>query len=458
MHRVERDSLGEVKVPAEAYYGAQTQRAKENFPISGLRLQPQFIRAQGIVKKAAAVANTRLGRLDGRIGDAIARAAEEVIKGRLNDEFVVDVYQMGAGTSQNMNANEVIANRAIELLGGEKGDYSVVHPNDHVNMGQSTNDTIHVAMNIAALLSVEEELMPSLENLLAALKKKQEEFAEVVKIGRTHLQDAVPITLGQEFSGYAHALEKAMERIKRASEALKELNLGGTAVGTGLNAPEGFPDLAVKEINAITGRDFRTADNFFEMGQNTLEALELSSELRYLSVVLGKIADDIRLLSSGPRAGLGEITLPAVQPGSSIMPGKINPSMAEMLNMVCHQVAGNDATVASAVGAAQLELNVNMPVIAYNLLNSIEILARAVKAFTERCVRGIRPNEERCRELAEKSTALVTALSPRIGYDEAARIAREAYARGMKVKDLVVEKGILSEEEAERLLDPLNLV
>ncbi len=458
MHRVERDSLGEVKVPIDAYYGAQTQRAKENFPISGRRLQPQFIRAQGIVKKAAALANTKLGGLDKEIGDAISRAAQEVIEGRFNQEFVVDVYQMGAGTSQNMNANEVIANRAIELLGGKKGDYSIVHPNDHVNMAQSTNDTIHVATNIAALIGVEEELLPALESLRAALVKKQEEFRDVVKIGRTHLQDAVPLTLGQEFSGYVSALEKAINRVKRAEDALKELNIGGTAVGTGLNAPEGFSALAVEEINAITGRDFRVADNFFEMGQNTLEALELSAELRYLAVVLGKIASDIRLLSSGPRAGLGEIILPAVQPGSSIMPGKVNPSMAEMLNMVCHQVIGNDAAVASAVNGAQLELNVNMPVIAYNILDSIEILSRAVTAFTERCVKGIKANEDRCRELAEKSTALVTALSPRIGYDEAAKLAREAYARDMKIKDLVVEKGILSREEADRLLDPLSLV
>ena len=458
MHRVERDSLGEVKVPIDAYYGAQTQRAKENFPISGRRLQPQFIRAQGIVKKAAALANTKLGGLDKEIGDAISRAAQEVIEGRFNQEFVVDVYQMGAGTSQNMNANEVIANRAIELLGGKKGDYSIVHPNDHVNMAQSTNDTIHVATNIAALIGVEEELLPALESLRAALVKKQEELRDVVKIGRTHLQDAVPLTLGQEFSGYVSALEKAINRVKRAEDALKELNIGGTAVGTGLNAPEGFSALAVEEINAITGRDFRVADNFFEMGQNTLEALELSAELRYLAVVLGKIASDIRLLSSGPRAGLGEIILPAVQPGSSIMPGKVNPSMAEMLNMVCHQVIGNDAAVASAVNGAQLELNVNMPVIAYNILDSIEILSRAVTAFTERCVKGIKANEDRCRELAEKSTALVTALSPRIGYDEAARLAREAYARDMKIKDLVVEKGILSREEADRLLDPLSLV
>lgn len=458
MHRVERDSLGEVKVPIDAYYGAQTQRAKENFPISGRMLQPQFIRAQGIVKKAAALANTKLGVLDKKIGDAISRAAQEVIEGRFNHEFVVDVYQMGAGTSQNMNANEVIANRAIELLGGKKGDYSIVHPNDHVNMAQSTNDTIHVATNIAALISVEEELLPALESLHAALVEKREEFRDIVKIGRTHLQDAVPLTLGQEFSGYVSALEKAINRVKKAEDALKELNIGGTAVGTGLNAPEGFSAQAVEEINAITGRDFMVADNFFEMGQNTLEALELSAELRYLAVVLGKIASDIRLLSSGPRAGLGEIILPAVQPGSSIMPGKVNPSMAEMLNMVCHQVIGNDAAVASAVKGAQLELNVNMPVIAYNILDSIEIISRAVTAFTERCVKGIKANEGRCRELAEKSTALVTALSPRIGYDEAARLAREAYARDMKIKDLVVEKGILSREEAEKLLDPLNLV
>lgn len=458
MHRVEKDSLGEVRVPLDAYYGAQTQRARENFPISGLRLQPPFIRAQGVVKRAAALANTKLGKLDKRKGEAIAKAAQEVIEGKFNDEFVVDVYQMGAGTSQNMNANEVIANRAIELLGGKKGDYSLVHPNDHVNMAQSTNDTMHVAMNIAALLMVEEELLPALKSLHMALREKQGEFEDIVKIGRTHLQDAVPITLGQEFSGYASAMEKAINRVKRAREALKELNIGGTAVGTGLNAPKRFSELAVEEINVITGMDFRPADNFFEMGQNTLEALELSAELRYLALVLGKIASDIRLLSSGPRAGLGEIVLPAVQPGSSIMPGKVNPSMAEMLNMVCHQVIGNDAAVVSAVNGAQLELNVNMPVIAYNILNSIEILSKAVRAFTDRCVTGIKADKERCRELAEKSTALVTALSPRIGYDEAAKLAREAYVRGKKIKELVVEKGILSEEEAGKLLDPLNLV
>jgi fumarate hydratase class II len=458
MHRVERDSLGEVRVPAEAYYGAQTQRALENFPISGLRLQPCFIRAQGVVKKAAALANMKLGLLDKRVGEAIARAAQEVIDGRFNEEFVVDVYQMGAGTSQNMNANEVIANRAIELLGGEKGDYSIVHPNDHVNMAQSTNDTIHVALNIAALLSVEEELLPVLEGLRRALGEKAGEFKKVVKIGRTHLQDAVPITLGQEFSGYEAALGKAEDKIRAAVEALKELNIGGTAVGTGLNAAPGFAELAVREINALTKKSFRLAGNYYEMGQNTLAALELSSGLRYLAVVLGKIASDLRLLSSGPRAGLGEIILPPVQPGSSIMPGKVNPSMAEMLNMVCHQVVGNDAAIASAAQGAQLELNVNMPVIAYNLLNSIEILANGVKAFTEKCVKGIKANAQRCRELAELSTALVTALSPRIGYDEAAKLAREAYARGKKIKDLVVEKGILSREEAEKLLDPLKLV
>lgn len=458
MHRVERDSLGEVRVPVKAYYGAQTQRALENFPISGLRLQPCFIRAQGVVKKAAALANMRLGLLDKRIGEAIARAAQEVIDGRFNREFVVDVYQMGAGTSQNMNANEVIANRAIELLGGEKGDYTLVHPNDHVNMAQSTNDTIHVALNIASVLSVEEELLPALKDLRRALAGKAEEFKKVVKIGRTHLQDAVPITLGQEFSGYEAALGKAEDKIRAAVEALKELNIGGTAVGTGLNAPRGFGELAVREINALTRRSFRLAGNYYEMGQNTLAALELSAGLRYLAVVLGKIASDLRLLSSGPRAGLGEITLPPVQPGSSIMPGKVNPSMAEMLNMVCHQVVGNDAAIASAAQGAQLELNVNMPVIAYNLLNSIEILANGVKAFTEKCVKGIKARKERCRELAELSTALVTALSPRIGYDEAAKLAMEAYTRGEKIKDLVVEKGILSREEAERLLDPLRLV
>ncbi|MFQ5850114.1 MAG: aspartate ammonia-lyase [Candidatus Binatia bacterium] len=458
MDRVERDSLGEVRVPAEAYYGPQTQRAIENFPVSGRHLQPGFIRAQGIIKKAAALANTKLGLLDKKKGEAIAKAAQEVIDGKLNDHFVVDVYQMGAGTSQNMNANEVIANRAIELLGGEKGDYSLVHPNDHVNMAQSTNDTIHIAMNIAALLGVKEKLFPAMEHLQVALKKKAAEFEDVVKIGRTHLQDAVPITLGQEFGGYATAVKKAREKIRVAGEALKELNIGGTAVGTGINAHSGFAELALKEINILTRRDFRRAENYYEMGQNTLAALELSGALRYHAAVLGKIANDLRLLSSGPRAGIGEIALPAVQPGSSIMPGKINPSMAEMLNMVCHQVTGNDATIASATQGAQLELNVNMPVIAYNLLNSVEILANGVEAFTEKCVKGIKAKEEHCRELVELSTALVTALSPRIGYDEATKLAREAFTRGKKVKDLVVEKGILSREEAEELLDPVNLL
>ena len=458
MSRVERDSLGEVRVPAEAYYGAQTQRAIENFHISGRRLQPGFIQAQGTVKKAAAIANTDLGLLDKKQGNAIVKAAQEVIDGKLNDHFVIDVYQMGAGTSQNMNVNEVIANRAIEILGGYKGNYSLVHPNDHVNMAQSTNDTIHVAMNIAALMGVVEDLLPALEGLQTALGKKASEFKGVVKIGRTHLQDAVPITLGQEFGAYDAAVEKAINRVRNAADALKELNIGGTAVGSGLNAHKEFPLLAIKEINSLTGQIFKRAENYYEMGQNTLAALELSSALRYLAVVLGKIANDLRFLSSGPRAGIGEITLPPVQPGSSIMPGKINPSMAEMLNMVCHQVIGNDASVASACQGAQLELNVNMPVIAYNLLNSIEILANGITAFTEKCVKGIKANEERCKELAEMSTALVTALSPRIGYDEAAKLAREAFVREKKIMDLVVEKGILSKEEAEELLNPRKLV
>jgi fumarate hydratase class II len=458
MHRVERDSLGEVRVPAAAYYGAQTQRAIENFPVSGRRLQPGFIKAQGIVKKAAAIANTGLGLLDKKKGEAIAKAAQEVIDGKLNDQFVVDVYQMGAGTSQNMNANEVIANRAIELLGGEKGDYSLVHPNDHVNMAQSTNDTIHAAMNIASLVGIAEKLLPALEELQAALGEKASEFRGVVKIGRTHLQDAVPITLGREFGAYAAAVEKAIKRVRNAAEALRELNIGGTAVGSGLNAHSEFSVLAIKEISSLTDQAFKQAGDYYEATQNTLAALELSSALRYLAIVLGKIADDLRFLSSGPRAGIGEITLPPVQPGSSIMPGKINPTMAEMLNMVCHQVIGNDAAIASACQKAQLELNVNMPVIAYNLLDSIEILANATKAFTEKCVKGIKANEERCRELAELSTALVTALSPRIGYMKAAELAKEAYLTGKKVKDVVVEKGILSREEAEELLDPMNLV
>jgi fumarate hydratase class II len=456
-HRIERDSLGEVKVPAGAYYGAQTQRAVENFPVSGKRLPPLFIRAQGAVKMAAIRANRDLGLLDPGKVEAILRAAREVWEGDHTSEFVVDVYQSGAGTSQNMNANEVIANRALELLGKKRGDYSVIHPNDHVNMAQSTNDTIHVALKVSALLAIEEDLLPALAALEAALASKAREFDGICKSGRTHLQDAVPIRLGQEFSGYASIVSHGIRRVERAAEALRELNLGGTAVGTGLNAHPEFSSRAIQALSEITCREFREAENYFEATQNTDAAVEVSGALKTLAVGLGKIADDLRLLSSGPRTGLAEIRLPSVQPGSSIMPGKVNPVLAEMLNMVCYQVIGNDAAITAAAQAAQLELNVMMPVIAYNLLDSIAVLSGGVRAFTERCVRGIEADEGRCRELLERNLALATALNPRIGYSAAAKLAMEAYEKGKTIREVVLEKGILSEKEADEVLDPQRM-
>ncbi|MEK6977177.1 MAG: aspartate ammonia-lyase [Candidatus Hydrothermarchaeota archaeon] len=457
-YRVERDTLGEVSVPKNAYYGAQTQRAVENFPVSGLRLQVRFVRAQGTIKKAAALANIEAGGLDRRVGEAIVRAAQEIIDGRLNDQFVVDVYQAGAGTSQNMNANEVIANRAIELLGGRRGEYRLVHPNDHVNMGQSTNDTIPTAIHIAALDGIERELIPALEGLRDALRGKAREFHGVIKAGRTHLQDAVPIRLGQEFGAYAAMVDHGIARVKRASGDLRELNLGGNAVGTGINTRPGYAERAIAEINKMTGLHFHKAEDLFEATQNTDAVVDVSGALRTLVTSLMKIADDLRLLSSGPRTGLREINLPAVQPGSSIMPGKVNPVMAEMLDMVCFQVIGNDAAVARAGQAGQLELNVMMPVIAYNIINSIEILTGGVRAFTERCVRGITCNPEICARYAELSTAVVTALTPRLGYEKAAALAKEASEKGKTIRELVLEKGLIPEEELRQLLDLEKMV
>ncbi|MFQ6012145.1 MAG: class II fumarate hydratase [Thermoplasmata archaeon] len=451
--RTEKDFLGEVQVPTEAYWGVQTQRAVENFPVSGLRLPPRFVRAQALLKLAAAKANVEVGLLDKKLGHAIVRAAQEVLDGKFDDHFVVDVYQAGAGTSQNMNANEVIANRANELLGGTRGGYDPVHPNDHVNMAQSTNDTIHVAIHIAALEAIQEELLPALTGLAEALEAKAREFDDVLKIGRTHLQDAVPIRLGQEFSGYASMIQHAIVRVRQASHALEELPLGGTAVGTGLNAHPRYPKLAIAEVSRQTGLPFRRADNIFEAMQNTDATVEVSGALKTLAVSLIKIANDLRLLSSGPRTGLAEISLPAVQPGSSIMPGKVNPVMAEMLNMAAFQVLGNDATITYASQAGQLELNVMMPVIAYNLLHAIQVVAGGVGAFTDRCVRGIEVDRERTRSFVEWSTAMATALSPRIGYHRAAEIAKKAFAEGKTVRDIALQEGVLSEEELDELLD-----
>lgn len=452
-YRIEKDFLGDVKVPKDAYWGVQTQRAVENFPISGLRLPRRFIRAQAIIKIAAARVNVVVGRLDKERGDAIVEAATEVMEGAHDDHFVVDVYQAGAGTSQNMNANEVIANRANEILGKGVGVYDPVHPNDHVNMAQSTNDTIHVAIHIAGLESIREELMPALRHLSQALWEKSSEYDDVLKIGRTHLQDAVPIRLGQEFAGFASAVDHALSRVDRASTALEELVIGGTAVGTGLNADPRYPDLAVKEINKLTGLTFRRPDNMFEAQANTDALVEVSGALKSLAVSLTKLANDLRLLSSGPRAGLAEIRLPPVQPGSSIMPGKVNPVMAEMLNMVAYQILGNDATVTYATQAGQLELNVMMPVLGYNLLHAIAIAANGVRAFTERCVRGVEADREKCASYVEWSTAMATALSPKIGYARASELAKKAFAEGKTVRQVAKEAKLFTDEELEKLLD-----
>jgi fumarate hydratase class II len=451
--RIDHDSLGDVHVPKDAYWGAQTQRAVENFPISGLRLQSAFVRAQAIIKRACAKANMELGELDNEIGEAIVKAAEEVLDGKLLDQFVVDVYQAGAGTSQNMNANEVIANRAIELLGSRKGDYSLVHPNDHVNRGQSTNDTIPTAMHISGLEEITHKLLPALETLREALEGKAREFDPIIKAGRTHLQDAVPMRLGQEFGAYARTIELGIERIEKNAEELKELAIGGNAVGTGINTPSGYKELAVKYINEVTKLDFRPAKNPFEAIQNRDAVVNVSGALRTVATSLIKIADDLRLLSSGPKTGLNEIVLPAVQPGSSIMPGKVNPVLAEMMNMVCYGVMGCDHVVARAGQAGQLELNVMMPVIAYYFLHAIEILANGAKAFTERCVRGITANQEACRTYAESTPQVVTALSPYIGYEKAAEVLKEALAQNKTIREVVQEKGLLPPEKLEEALD-----
>jgi fumarate hydratase class II len=456
-YRLERDSMGEVKVPWEAYYGAHTQRALENFQISGIRFPRRFIRALAIVKLAACKANWKLGFLDERKADAIARAALEVIEGHFDDMFPLDVFQTGSGTSTNMNMNEVIANRAAELLGGRRGDSSLVHPNDDVNMSQSTNDVFPTAIHIASLQALRETLLPSLEALASNMRRKALEFMEIVKPGRTHLQDAVPVTLGQEFGAYATMVEEGIRRIVKAEDSLAELPLGATAVGTGLNADPRFAELAVEEINRITGLRFRVAKDRFEALMARDACIELSGALRGVAISLMKIANDLRLMASGPRTGFGEIELPALQPGSSIMPGKVNPVVPEVVCMVAAQILGNDFTIAIAGQSGLLELNVMMPLIAINLLQSIELLANASRLLSEKCIAGIRANAKRCLEMAEKSLALVTALTPIIGYEKAAKIFRKAVEEEKSLQEVVIEEGLLTEEEARELLDPKRL-
>ena len=455
--RIERDSMGEMAVPADAYYAAQTARALKTFHISDARFPRRFLAALGYVKAAAARANMALGLLAERPGKAIEQAALEVAEGRLDDQFVLDVFQTGSGTSTNMNANEVIANRAIELLGGTRGDHALVHPNDHVNMGQSTNDVFPTALHVAALCAVETHLLPAMRELAEAFEHKAREFAGVVKAARTHLQDAVPITLGQEFGGYASVIRHDIARVEHTRPHLAELAIGATAVGTGLNAPPDFGARVVAELRATTRQMFRRAENPFEALQNRDAAVELSGALRVLAVGLMKIANDLRLLGSGPHAGLNEIALPELQPGSSIMPGKVNPVVPEAVNMVAAQVIGYDAAIAAAGVNGNLDLNVMMPVIAYDLLASIEILGNACRVLAESCVRGLTANRDRCRMYAEQSGAVVTALAPVIGYDAAARIFKDSLARGVSIRQAILDAGVLPPERLDAVLDLLKL-
>lgn len=456
-YRKERDVLGPVKVPAQAYYGSETQRALDNFRVSGLRMQHEFIRAYVMVKLAAARANVKAGKLDPKKGNAIARACGEILSGKLSDQFVVDVFQAGAGTSMNMNINEVIANRAIELLGGRRGDYRLVHPNDHVNMSQSTNDTVPTAMRIAAYIEVKNKLLPALKHLEKALRSKSSDFSRIVKVGRTHMQDAVPMTLGEEFSGYAGAVSESISIIEDASVRLLDLPIGGTAVGTGINAGPKYRKGVVIQLRRITHLGFRSSRNVFADMQNRIAELALSQALGETAVALNKIANDLRILASGPRAGIGDIKLPEVQPGSSIMPGKINPSIAEMMNMVCFQVMGNNETVAQAANAGQLELNVFMPIMAFNILFSIQILSNGSRTFADRCIRGIRANMTRINEHLERNLSLATALTPYIGYKKAAEIARKAYLQNKTVKEICLRERVLDEETLNRVLDSKRL-
>ena len=449
--RTERDPLGEHPVPADAYYGIQTVRALENFPISGLRAPADLVTATILIKKAAAQANTSLGRLDAEIGDAIVRAADEILAGALRDQFVVDVYQAGAGTSHNMNANEVLANRASEILGGVRGEYRLVHPNDHVNMGQSTNDVYPTATRLALLL-MHGPLVESARSLAASLARKARDFDQVLKVGRTHLQDAVPMTLGQEFSGYAVCIERGAEEVEHASAQLRELNLGATAVGTGLNAGEEYTSQAMGHLARYTGLTLTPAANRFRVTQSMGDILSYSGAMRRLAVELCKVANDLRLLSMGPRAGIAEIALPAVQPGSSIMPGKVNPSVPEMVNQVCYQVIGCDMTICVAAEAGQLELNVMMPVIAWNAVHASTILRESMRVLRARCVVGIEADAARCRELLDRSTAVATALSPYIGYAATAEIAKESVKTGKPIREIVLERGLMDAKQLEQVL------
>ncbi len=455
--RLERDSMGEVRVPADALYGAQTQRAVENFPISDRRFPREFIRAMGLIKLSAARTNMDLGLLEKRIGIAIAQAAGEVAEGKLDDHFVLDVFQTGSGTSTNMNVNEVISNRAIQILGGVLGSKNPVHPNDHVNMGQSSNDVIPTAMHIATMESIEHHLVPALRKLQRALGGKAKEFDHIVKIGRTHLQDATPIRLGQEFGGYARQAQLSIRRLEKLQDTLGELALGGTAVGTGINTHQKFPARTIHNLARETGLKLREAENHFEAQSAKDAIVETSGVLKTIAVSLTKIANDIRWLASGPRCGIGEISLPETQAGSSIMPGKVNPVIAESVLMASAQVIGNDLTVTLAGQSGIFELNIMMPVMADNILESIRLLATSAVNLADRCITGIQANVERCNEMVEKSLAMCTALAPEIGYDAATAIAKESYETGKTVREIAVAKKVMTPKRLKEILDPMRM-
>ena len=455
--RKEKDSMGDMQIPDDAYYGAQTQRAVENFPISGLTISKSMIQALGKIKRSAAIVNHELGLLDDEHKNAIVQAADEIIEGKLDSQFPVDIYQTGSGTSSNMNCNEILSNRASEIMGGKIGAKDPVHPNDHVNLGQSSNDVIPTAIHIAANTMLEEELIPALQNLANELDKKATAFSDIVKIGRTHLQDATPITLGQEFSGYAQMVKNGIKRIQNAQGFLSELALGGTAVGTGINTKAQFGIHMAKEITRFTGISFVEASNHFEAQGAQDAAVETSGALKTVAVSLSKIANDIRWLGSGPRAGLGELILPAVQPGSSIMPGKTNPVICEAMIQACAQVIGNDLAITIGGQGGVFELNLMLPLIAHNLTNSITILSNGTIVFTEKLIIGLKANKEKCASYIEGSLAMCTSLAPVIGYDKAADIAYKAYNSGKTVREIAIEENVLDKDKLNELLDPLSM-
>ena len=455
--RKEKDSMGDMQIPDDAYYGAQTQRAVENFPISGITISKSMIQALGKIKRSAAIVNHELGLLDDDRKNAIVQAADEIIEGKLDSQFPVDIYQTGSGTSSNMNCNEILSNRASEIMGGKIGAKDPVHPNDHVNLGQSSNDVIPTAIHIAANTMLEEELIPALQNLANELDKKATAFSDIVKIGRTHLQDATPITLGQEFSGYAQMVKNGIKRIQNAQGFLSELALGGTAVGTGINTKAQFGTHMAKEITRFTGITFVEASNHFEAQGAQDSAVETSGALKTVAVSLSKIANDIRWLGSGPRAGLGELILPAVQPGSSIMPGKTNPVICEAMIQACAQVIGNDLAITIGGQGGVFELNLMLPLIAHNLTNSITILSNGTIVFTEKLIIGLKANKEKCAGYIEGSLAMCTSLAPVIGYDKAADIAYKAYNSGKTVREIAIEENVLDKDKLNELLDPLSM-